>query len=72
MMIVRSGQKFKWNKLNLLPSGTISGGGVLASRSVPVGHIVMRAPKDSCLTFRSSALQPIRVRLSKLELRLQC
>jgi hypothetical protein len=52
-------QGFKWGKLLLLPSGTISDGGVKASHRISVGDVVMRAPKDSCLTFRGSALLPL-------------
>jgi hypothetical protein len=43
----------------LRPSGTVSGGGVVAASRIRVGDIVMSCPKNSCLTIRSSALMPL-------------
>ncbi len=49
-------QGYKWVKVDLVPTGAVSGAGVLASKSISVGDVVMTAPKSSCLTMRTSAL----------------
>ena len=49
---------FEWDDadLDLRASGTISAGGVFAKRDIAVGKNVVKIPKQSCITWRTSSL----------------